>query len=89
MTSDQYTELVGFLGRKFDAIDREFVEVRRHATVLFEQARAERRTMMERIELRFERVDQRMGSLEQTVSTLDGSVRAALADHESRLRSLE
>ena len=46
MTTDQYTELVAFLGtnfagieRRLDAHDEQFVEVRRHATVLFEQAR--------------------------------------------------
>jgi hypothetical protein len=65
MTGDQYTELIVFLGRKFgriegklEAHDREFVEVRRHATVLFEQARAERRIMMEGINARFDRIDE-------------------------------
>ena len=103
MTSDQYTELVGFLGRKFDAIDRrfdahdrEFVEVRRHATVLFEQARDERRAMAEGAEVRFESlerkvasIDSRVGSVESALVSLDASVRGTLADHEARLRALE
>ncbi len=103
MTSDQYTELVGFLGvkfdgidrrfegidrrfenidrrfenidrrfedidRRFEGIDRQFEEVRRHATVLFEQARDERRLMMEGFDARFTKV---------------------VEDHERRLEALE
>ncbi len=114
MTSDQYTELVEFLGRRFDGMDRRLdgmdrrldgmdqrldgvdqrldgvdariEESRRHATVLFEQARHERRTMMEGLEARFEA---RFDALGRTVASLDASVRATLADHEARLRALE
>lgn len=103
MTRDQYSELVAFLGRKFDAIDNEFEETRRHATVLFEQSRAELRTFAEGTNARFEKVDarfrevderfrevdERLGSLDRRMSSLDDSVRGALTDHEARIRALE
>lgn len=103
MTSDQYSELVAFLGRKFDAIDNEFEETRRHATVLFEQSRAELRTFAEgtnarfekvdarfrEVDERFQEVDERLGSLDRRMSSLDDSVRGALTDHEARIRALE
>ena len=103
MTNDQYTELVGFLGAKFagierrlDAHDEQFVEVRRHATALFEQAREERRAMAEGLEAgfnaRFDALEQkvaRIEPLERKVDSLDAFVRATLADHEARLQAPE
>jgi hypothetical protein len=100
MTSDQYTALVGFLRGKFDAIDRRFEEAHRHATVLFEQAREERRRMMAGVDARFEKVDEhlegierrlgdRITSVEEALGSLDASVRRTLVDHERRLEALE
>lgn len=68
MTNDQYTELVGFLGQKFDGIARELVEVRRHATVLFEQARGERRTMAEGIEARLDAIERHISKIDSSRS---------------------
>ena len=106
MTSDQYTELVAYLGQKFGGIERrldahdrnfeqiegrfaridgqfegidgqfaridgQFAEVRRHATVLFEEARDERRKLAEGLEARF---DARCDSLEGKVVSLEDKV---------------
>jgi hypothetical protein len=96
MTSDRYTELVAFLARKFEAADRRTEEARRHASVLFEQAADERRTMAEGIEARFnarfdalDRKVARIEPLERKVDSLDAFVRATLGDHETRIRGLE
>lgn len=89
MTNDQYTELIGFLGGKFDGIerrlddhdrrfegiDRQFEETRRHATVLFEQAQANLRTVAEGIGLRIDKLEE--------------AVRDGFADHERRIQVLE
>jgi hypothetical protein len=75
MTSDQYTELVGYLGQKFDGIDRKFdgvderfeearlerTEIRRHATVLFEQSQANLQAVVEGLGLRIERLEETIG----------------------------
>jgi hypothetical protein len=68
MTSDQYTELVGYLGRKFDGIDERFeearlerTEIRRHATVLFDQSQANLQAVAEGLGLRIERLEGAVG----------------------------
>jgi hypothetical protein len=60
MTSDQYTELVGYLGRKFDGVDQNIEESRRHATVLVEQSQANLTDVAEGLGLRIDRVDGRL-----------------------------
>lgn len=89
MTHDQYTELVGFLGRTFEERDHRM-------NALFEQSREEMRLFAEGIDARFERVDERLdsmngrlGSLEGSFVSLEGWVRRAATDHESRLEALE
>jgi tetrahydromethanopterin S-methyltransferase subunit G len=79
MTSDQFTELVVFLGEKFQGVerrldghDRQFEEVRRHATVLFERARQERRVMTEGVNARFERVDVRLDGVDHRLDGIEG-----------------
>lgn len=78
MTPNRYSELIGFLGQKFEGLesrldrhDRQFVEVRRHATTLFEQAAAERRVMMEGIDARFEVVNGRLDGMDQRFDGID------------------
>ena len=70
MSPDQYTDLVGFLGEKFESIDRQLAETRRRATVLFEQARDERRSMMESFDARLKTV---IGDHERRLQALEGS----------------
>lgn len=103
MTSDQYTELVAFLERKF-------AEVQRHSTTLFEQNREELRIFAEGTNARFDKVDERfdqmderfdrmdgrldgmdgrLGSLEGSFVSLDEWVRRAVTGHESPLQALE
>ncbi len=93
MTSDQYTELVAFLGRRFEDGDR-------RAIALFEQSRAELKIVAEGLEARFDkmdgridtmegRIDGRLGSLEGTVASLHEWVRRAVTDHEARIQALE
>ena len=68
MTSDQYTELVGYLGRKFDGVDERFEEatlereeIRRHATVLFDQSQSNLKAVAEGLGLRIERLQEAVG----------------------------
>ena len=95
MTTDQYSQLIAFLGQKFDGIDRnsasidqrfeeakrEREEIRRHATVLFEQSQANLKAIAEGLGMRLERVESgvvrltdRVGSLEDTVGALGRTV---------------
>ena len=107
MTHDQYTELVGFLGRKFG-------EVQRHSTALIEQNRDELRIFAEGTNARFDKLDERFEGMDQRfegmdqrfdrmderldrmderfdtrLGSLEGWVRRAVTDHESRLQAPE
>ena len=86
MTSDQYTELVGFLGRKFD-------EVQRHSTTLFEQSREELRVFAEGTNARFDKMDERFDEMDKgfdtRIGSLEGWVRRAVTDCDRRLQALE
>ena len=64
MTSDQYPELVEFLGRKFE-------EAQRHATALFEQSREELRTVVEGLDARFDGVDRRLDAVDARFDGVD------------------
>lgn len=85
MTSDQYTQLIDFLGGKFERIDGQFEEAkrerekireeaRRHATVLFEQSQANLNTVAEGLGLRLERVESGLVVLNGSVESLDHRV---------------
>jgi hypothetical protein len=89
MTSDQYTELVGFLGRKFE-------EAHRHAAKLFEQARAERAVMAEGfgarldgIDARLDRMDVRFDGIDARLDRMATRFDGTLGDHERRMQALE
>ena len=100
MTHDQYTELVGFLGRKFG-------EVQRHSTAFIEQNRDELRIFAEGTNARFDKLDERFEGMDQRfdrmderldrmderfdtrLGSLEGWVRRAVTDHESRLQAPE
>ena len=86
MTSDQYPELVEFLGRKFD-------EAQRHSTALVEQVRDELRVFAEGTNARVERLDERLDRMDERFDTrlgsLEGWVRRAVADCDRRLQALE
>ncbi|MEK9506270.1 hypothetical protein [Gaopeijia maritima] len=64
MTENQYSELVRYLGVKFD-------EVRRHADTLFEQSRADLRLAVERSDMRFEAVDRRFDAMDERLDGMD------------------
>lgn len=93
MTSDQYPELVEFLSRKFE-------EVQRHSTALVEQVRDELRIFAEGTNVRFEglegrldRMDGRLDRMDERFDTrlgsLEGWVRHAVTDCDQRLQALE
>lgn len=97
MTSDQYTELVGFLGGKFDRIDRRFEHVDRR----LEEARSERQEIRDEARrhatVLFEQSQANLKGvaegldlrLERAVEALTESVRRGFADHEGRIQVLE
>ena len=82
MTQDQYTELVGFLGRSFEERDHRM-------NALFEQARNELRLVAEGLTGRLDKVDGRLGSLERSFASFDEWVRRTLVDQQSRIQALE
>lgn len=103
MTESQYSELVRYLGVKFD-------EVRRHADTLFEQSRADLRLAVERSDLRFEAVDRRFDAMDERLDAMDrrfdamdrrfdamdlrfdsleSEMRTGFTDHGGRISALE
>ncbi len=97
MTSDQYTELVDFLGGKFDRIDRRFEHVDRR----LEEARNERQeirhearrhatVLFEQSQANLKGVAEGLElRIERAVEALGESVRRGFADHEGRIQVLE
>ena len=76
MTRDEYTELVDFLGRKFDRIDERFDRIDRR---------------FEHVDQRFEQVDQRFERLEGEVAGVKGEVRSLrvlVEDNASNIRKV-
>lgn len=96
MTENQYSELVRYLGVKFD-------EVRRHADTLFEQSRADLRLAVERSDLRFEAVDRRFDAMDERLDAMDrrfdamdlrfdsleSEMRTGFTEHAGRISALE
>ncbi len=67
MTPEEYTELIGFLDRKFE-------ELHRHFAFLIEQAGEERRVVTEHTDNRFDMMDRRfdkIGDLDRMDGRLD------------------
>lgn len=104
MTSDQYTELVGFLGGKFERIDRHFERIDRQFEQVdrqFEEARRERQEIRDEARrhatVLFEQSQANLKGvaeglelrLERAVEGLTESVRRGFADHEGRIQVLE
>jgi len=96
MSSPEYAELVGFLGQRFDAIDRRFDELRGHFDEIYrrlERLEQEYQAIMQalrRIEGRLVDERTRREMLERDLATLRENIAvltARIADIEQRLRA--
>jgi len=102
MTADQYTDLVEFLGRKFDAIERRLTAIEERVVALEERVTSvERRLTV--LELRHEAmrddiralaegqavINARVARLEERLDAFDNEARAGFAGLEVRFDRFE
>ncbi len=81
MTSDEYQQLVDFLGRQFTEIDRRFTEMDRQFTEL----RHDQLRHFDEIYRRFERLEQEYQAITQALRRIE----AGLADETGRREIIE
>ncbi len=84
MTSSEYQQLVGFLGRRFDTIDKQFVQVWRRFDTIDERFR-EVFGHFDEIYRRLERLEQEYYAIAQALRRIEG----LLADEMGRREVLE
>lgn len=82
MTTDQYTQLVAFIGRKFE--DQE-----RRTLVLLEQAANERRILAEGTDARVGKVEARLDGIDTRLDGMDGRLDTMNEGLGGRLTSIE